>query len=70
MVDVVWWIGDTDSEVDANVSIKHEMYSGVTVPVLVNTKPIKKHSLLLVFKAKPAPVALEGAVQSRKRKRA
>eukprot|EP00959_Pyramimonas_sp_CCMP1952_P469138 9494420-Pyramimonas_sp.AAC.1 len=69
LVDVIWWIGSTDSETDANVAIKHEIICGSTVPVLTNTKLIKKHALLQFFKPKPAHVALDGAT-ARKRKRA
>ena len=69
LVDVIWWIGSTDSETDANVAIKHQVVCGSTVPVLTNTKPIKKHALLQLFKPRPGHVALDGAT-ARKRKRA
>ena len=60
-INPAWWVGTTSVQDDANVAWKTVTYGEVKIPVLTNAKPIKKDTLIQLFKVAITKRPLEGA---------
>ena len=58
-----WWVATTSDKSEANLVEKkiQDKESGLMVPMLVNSRPLKAHEKLMLFKAKKVAVPLSTA---------
>ena len=55
-----WWVQKTSDESLVNMTLQAKKVEGNTMPVLVNSKAIKKHDVLYQYQAKVVKVQLQG----------
>ena len=61
-VDPFWWVAETHAEADVHTVLKFIRLDGHKLPVLVNTKAVKKNQALLVYRPKNPKRKLADAI--------
>ena len=61
-VDPFWWVAETHVEEDVNMVLKFTKFGGHKLPMLVNTKAVKKNQALLVYRPKNLKRKLADAI--------